>query len=969
MLLPLMPFEAQGADPADMGSYVTNLPTGQNLFITLYNGSGASDYRWNVSGLGELNSDLHLYNATGTNCNFKLTHVEGGYYGIKFVKENGIDRYVDVPDRSTADGKVLHIWESSDDKFSGNNHRQFAFYKAGTDSAGNQLYYIKIRHSGKFVGLQNNSVTNESKLIQTSTNPRKWYITPCTVPLTGKESQPWTGSNSVYCELFARNTNLSVSVQGREGNIETDGMGLNLYHLGQSSRWLLRYNSSYKAYEIASTKYETEKGLSTTGKVWDTGSEKADTDLNVWSSQSKTNNENTSQFWRFVKNSDGTYLIYNAKSGKYVAISGEKLTQGSKSQAQAFELSLLSTVSTSDYGNVFGGTREELNWMKSIPDTVLLSEINFPATHDTGTMAVIQDMNSVLDNMSVTKCQKHYFEEQLATGVRSFDVRTNASASNKTVHDVMIVHGGEHFQCYNRYGGKLSLGELLDISKLFLSKHPSESIIMLVKPDAGTHEDVARTLGAYIDANPELFWQSNTVPTLRQARGKIVLLRRFETNSSNQKTAFGPDLTKWDDQDYAASKSLVKLPQSSGAQVYVQDAYQQTGGAKKEYVQGAMNASASVPKNAYIYNYTSCTLGFVIDTSRDVNEWLSGLDLKGKRLGNVMLNYSDLILNRKIFRSNSFSQPALDQGVSIYHNLDLASDISVNYVIPQSQLAYYDSFYLSVTMDRYEGNSLSVQETVTLQGRLNGTYYYFTLTGRNAVQVGDGLKAKLYMEKDGIRYCSAEDSYSIRNYCMNQLTKTGSSEALRKLCAELLRYGSCAQIYKSYRTDALCDRDMSEEDRALLTDPESILFGQSAGDLQDLPDAPVRWAGKGLNLDSKVQLIFAYLPGEYEERTEELQLRVQYKDIYGNQKEAVVENSVLYHAGLGYYAFYFHDLLAAELRQPVRGQIYAGDVAVSSIMEYSADSYGKGKSGALLDVCRAMCAYSDGAKAYFLSVA
>ena len=965
-LLPCLPLRGRAADPSDLGSVVNNMTTGQNLFITLYKG-GATEYRWNASGSGLKNSDMHLDSVTGTNCNFKLTHVEGQWYGIKFIKDNGVDLYIDVADKSTSDGKVLHLWEDEDSKLSGNNHRQFAFYKAGTDAAGNQLYYIRIRHSMKWVGLQSGTVAAENKLVQTSTSPQKWYVTPCTVPMNGQESRPYTGNGNLYVELFARNTNQSVSVQNREGNLETDGMDLNLYHLGQSSRWLLRYVSNYSAYEIASTKYETDKGLGLTDKVWDTASEKADTELNVWAVQSKSGNENTSQLWRFLKNSDGSYLIYNARSGRYVGLDGSKLTQVVRSKAQAFEISPLSTDSGSNYGNIFGGSSEELNWMRKIPDTVLLSEINFPATHDTGTMAVIQDMDTALDNMSVTKCQKHYFEEQLATGVRSFDIRTNAGAGNKTVHDVMIVHGGAHFQCYNRYGGKLSLGQLLDISKLFLSKHPSESIVMLIKPDDGSHEDVARTLKDYIQANPDLFWQSDSIPTLRQARGKIVLLRRFITNSSNHLTAFGPDLTKWDDQDYGAVKGLIQLPQSSGAQVYVQDAFQQTGGAKKEYISGAIAQSASVPKNAYIYNYTSCTLGFVIDTSRDVNAWLHTVALTGKRLGNVMLNYSDLMLNRKIFRSNVFSQPALDEAVTVYHSLNLASDISLNYAVPAQQLSPYDSFYLEYKVDRYEGNSYLGQQTFKLEPRLQGEYYYFTPEGLTAVQIGDRMTAKLYMTRDGISYVSKEDSYSIQEYCQSQLSKASSTKELKTLCAELLRYGSYAQIFKSYRTDALCDRAMSQTERSYLTDLNHVSFGDSAGDLGDFPFSTVTWVGKGLNLDTKVQLVFIFRPDEYAEQTDKLSLRVRYTDIYGQEKTATVNNCSLYHEEKGYYGFYLDSLLASELRQPVSAAIYDGEIMVSSTMEYSADSYGKGKSGSLLQLCKALCAYSDSAKAYFLS--
>ncbi len=964
LVLSLLPCPFGQAAPADLGSLATNLPTGQQLFLTLYNG-GSSPYRWNVSGLGEINSDVHIDDPTGSNCTFRLTTVETGWYGIKFVKENGTDRYIDVANKSTAEGKVLHIWESSDDKLAGNPHRQFAFYHAGTDSAGNPLYYIKLRHSNKWIGLKDNVVGAESKLIQTDLYPRKWYVTPCTVPFTGRESLPHTGSAGLYFEIFARNTMMSVSVKGREGNLETDGMGLNLYTIGQSSRWLLRYKASYKAYEIASTQYETKGGISLTGKVWDTASEAADTDLNVWSLQSKTENQNTSQLFRFEKNSDGSYYLYNARSGKYVCIKDSTLTQGERSSAQAFVLSFLSTDAASGYGNYFGGSSEELNWMKSIPDTVLLSEINLPATHDTGANAVIQDMNSALDNASVTKCQKHYYEEQLATGVRSFDVRTNASAENQSVHDVMIVHGGAYFQCYNRYGKELSLGEILDISKLFLQKHPSECITLLIKPDDGTHVDLERTLKAYIAQNPTLFWSSDKVPTLRQARGKIVLLRRYQLTSAN--ATLGPDLTKWDDQDYSAVKGLVKLPQSSGAQVYIQDAYQQTGSNKIDYVQGAITDSASVPSNAYIYNYTSCTLGFVIDTTRQVNAWLYQQSLDGKRLGHVMMNYSDLMMARKIFRSNRFSQPALDSSVTILHSLDLASDISIHYVIPAAQLDLYDSFYLECTVPIYEGNTLIGSQKQRPEAVLRGSYYYFTLKGIAAIQMNDEIKARMYMEKDGISYCSAEDRYSVAAYALSQLSKSNAGEELRILCAELLRYGSSAQSYKQYRTDSPADSGLSPEQRLLLKELSSVEFAAPESWTSSDPELPLRWVGKALDLGSKVEFLFVFDPTGYDGSLEELHLQISYVNSYGESITTELSDCSLYEEGFDYYMFRFDGLTAAELRSPLGITIYQGEQPLSTTVEYSAASYGNGKTGPLLTVCQSLMAYSDAALAYFQS--
>ena len=960
LLCALMP--CVSAAPSDLGAVVKNMPTGQEIFITLYNG-GVSPYRWNVSGTGAINSDMHLYDATGTNCVLRLTHVENEWYGIKAIMGNGFDRYIDVADKSKDEGKVLHIWETSDDKVAGNAHRQFAFYSAGKDAAGNALYYIKIRHSNMWVGTQNGAVGSEVKLVQTASAAKKWYVTTSVVPVSGKETYPWTQSSGLYCELFARNTMQSVSVKNREGNLETDGMGLNLYNIGQSSRFMLSYNATYKAYEIASTQYTTQGGLSLTGKLWDVSGEKAGTDLHVWTRQGFTQNQNTSQLWRFVRNSDGTYKIYNARTGKYICIRDSMLTQGEAANAQAFDISFLSTNALLGNGNIFELQTEDMNWMAALPDTVLLSEINMPATHDTGAMAVIQDMNSVLDNMSVTKCQKHYFEEQLATGVRSFDVRCNANADSQSVRDVMIVHGGEHFQCYNRNGASLSLGEILDLSRQFLQKHPSESIVMLIKPDAGTHEDLARTLASYVKENAELFWQSDSVPTLRQARGKIVLLRRF-TDSTGTK-AFGPDLTKWDDQDYGAKQGLLTMPQASGAKVYVQDAYQQTGDNKINYVQGAINDSQSAPRNAYIYNYTSCTLGFVIDTTRTVNAWLYKQSLTGKRLGMVMMNYSDAVMCRKIYQSNVFKGPFVDSELKINHSLNLASDIAINYVVKSELLSNYDSFYLQCVLPVYEGNTQTGTKTVLLQPELRGTNYYFVLDGLSAKQMNNLVEAKLYMEKDGLQYISNVDRYSIATYAYNQLNGANKSDSLRKMCANLLRYGAMAQAQFSYRTDAPADADMSEAHRACLTDLSTVEMVDYRKQINDHSAPAVPWKSTTLELGNKVLMCLVVSLANYAGDPAGLTMRLSYQRADGTAVTQMLPLE-LYNEETKTYAVRYDGLLSTQMRTLVSAAVYEGDARVSKTVEYSIESYGMRTADPnTRQLCLAMLAYGDSADEFF----
>ena len=190
-------------------------------------------------------------------------------------------------------------------------------------------------------------------------------------------------------------------------------------------------------------------------------------------------------------------------------------------------------------------------------------------------------------------------------------------------------------------------------------------------------------------------------------------------------------------------------------------------------------------------------------------------------------------------------------------------------------------------------------------------------------------------------------------------------EKLKVLCAELLRYGAKAQIYKNYRTNELADSRMTDAHKALLSDMDSVVFGNTNKTLDDLSNASIKWVGKSLILDSKVCLKFIFSKGTYTGDVADLTLHVSYTDTYGATKEVVLTGAELYNANLGYYAFTLDTMLAAELRSVVSVQVYCGNAPVSATLQYSADTYGNNKTGTLLDVCKALFAYSDSAKSYF----
>ncbi|MBR4309264.1 MAG: hypothetical protein IKT58_06690 [Oscillospiraceae bacterium] len=312
-------------------------------------------------------------------------------------------------------------------------------------------------------------------------------------------------------------------------------------------------------------------------------------------------------------------------------------------------------------------------------------------------------------------------------------------------------------------------------------------------------------------------------------------------------------------------------------------------------------------------------------------------------------------------------EPVEDLSLKLSHSLNLASDISVNLVVPKTMLADFDlsTVYVESTYDIYTGNTKTGTTTVTLLPVENGYYYYFTLNGLTAVQMNNRICSVLYGTKNGQPCYSPVDDYAIADYAYAQLNKTNTTDSLRTLCADLLRYGAKAQIYKNYRTDALVDSAMLPEHMAYLSDIDALTFGNVNEDLKDLDNAPIAWAGKSLNLESKVCLKFVFKTTGYTGELSDLSLRVSYEDRNNETKIVTLTKTEVYNEAAQLYSFTVDSLLAAELRSVVSVQIYAGDTSVSTTLRYSPDTYGNGKTGALLELCKALFSYSDAAKAYF----
>lgn len=641
-----IPISVKAADSS--GSMSTEMETNSELFITLEENK---DYRWNVNDNAEKNSVVHLDSSEGNNCRFRLDHIENEWYGIKHIKVDGTDRFADVDGKSKDSGAVLHLWESSDSEVKGNNHRQFAFYYIGNDANGNARYYIKNRNSGKWIGYEGKLNNNNPKIIQTDESNRKvWLITKSVVPLTGKESQVLKEEDtSAICEIHEAG---KLDALNRASNIAVPGSYPTFQVMGVTSKWKLTWKPEYYAYQIdAVSDGESKTNLSLdvegeSGKLW--------ASVNIWTTEKFDRNQNTSQLWRFFKQKDGTYKIQNARTGWYIENRVPSLVFGK--EGMNVELSILA-------GNTDETAYSYANeWMAGIPDEALLSSINIPATHDTGTAGVVEDL---VPSVSITSCQNLYYDEQLNMGARSFDIRANATKDDASAADVKIVHGGELWQCQEKNGNDLTLQSILNTSLGFLEKHKSETVILTVKPDAGSTIGLEHAVAEFIEKNKDKVYSGGDIPSMKEARGKIIFLRRFNLTKnydSSVERAMGFNLTNWDDIKYKDYKYAYKLYDDGKNHVYIQDAYNTYGSEKWPYILETMkqttgqDTSHPIEYNSWVFNYTSCSRGAPLGLTQEINPRLFKDEdncIDNRFLGTVMLNFIDEPMSRLIYETNS----------------------------------------------------------------------------------------------------------------------------------------------------------------------------------------------------------------------------------------------------------------------------------------------------------------------------
>ena len=254
-------------------------------------------------------------------------------------------------------------------------------------------------------------------------------------------------------------------------------------------------------------------------------------------------------------------------------------------------------------------------WMSALPDTKAIASLTIPGTHNS--CALYEPVKGT------AACQHLSIEKQLESGVRFFDVRCRHEG------DLFSIYHGPVFQ-------KQDFTGVVDRMKRFLNRNPSETLLVSVKEEhrprnnSRSFEDTFRSL---VEGD-SVWWLGEDLPTLGDVRGKIVLLRRFNSSQS-----LGIDATNWGHDGFF-----------QGRQLFIQDRFELPNAALKwKIIERSLKHAGESDSNRrvhlnYCSGYVKNLLGLpsITEISTPINKKLLQYlaATKHRRLGCVVVDFT-----------------------------------------------------------------------------------------------------------------------------------------------------------------------------------------------------------------------------------------------------------------------------------------------------------------------------------------
>jgi hypothetical protein len=148
------------------------------------------------------------------------------------------------------------------------------------------------------------------------------------------------------------------------------------------------------------------------------------------------------------------------------------------------------------------------DWMKYVPDNTSLAAMTLPGTHDTASWgAYVPYVNT----------QSMPLEQQLRAGIRFLDIRLGL---NPTAKGLVCFHGIVPL--------RLRFTDVMKTVFEFLDAYPTEAVVIAIKNEGPDADEFAIELrDEMVSMNATRFIVTDLISDLVDARGKVVLVRRF----------------------------------------------------------------------------------------------------------------------------------------------------------------------------------------------------------------------------------------------------------------------------------------------------------------------------------------------------------------------------------------------------------------------------------------------------------
>ncbi|AGO10903.1 AaceriAFR607Cp [[Ashbya] aceris (nom. inval.)] len=183
------------------------------------------------------------------------------------------------------------------------------------------------------------------------------------------------------------------------------------------------------------------------------------------------------------------------------------------------------------------------NWMSEVDGNAYVSQLSLPGTH-----------NSAACHMALpsVRCQDCSVSEQLEHGVRFLDVRLGkpllgGKDRDGQLQELHVVHG----KFPVRLPFPVKFDSTLEEVFRFLDEHPAECVVVSLKQEGADswdheHDEFANFVwDHYIAPHADRWYLHNGVPRLDDARGKVVLFRRFGLADDARRDSYGIEANWW----------------------------------------------------------------------------------------------------------------------------------------------------------------------------------------------------------------------------------------------------------------------------------------------------------------------------------------------------------------------------------------------------------------------------------------